>query len=79
VDPDGAASPGSSTTGPLDLTSQVVVCPPSHCTSRGCSPIELRKHFFAVKGLQGCGIDMTLDEGTSFQVIHNQLELKCEE
>jgi hypothetical protein len=70
TDPDGAAASDSdsSVRGPLDLTSEVVVCPPSQCLSKGCSLLELRKHYFAVKGLQGCGIDMSLDEGTTFKV-----------
>jgi hypothetical protein len=70
TDPDGAAASDSdsSVRGPLDLTSEVVVCPPSQCLSKGCSLLELRKHYFAVKGLQGCGIDTAAAEGTKFTV-----------
>eukprot|EP00775_Hariotina_reticulata_P011535 gene11535-11678_t len=69
TDPDGAAGPDSSAVrSPLDLTSEVVVCPPSQCLTKGCSLLELRKHYFTVKGLQGCGIDTSAAEGTKFTV-----------
>lgn len=72
-DPDGsAAATGASFTGDgstsLDLTSNVMVCPPAKCLSRGCSPTEIRRHFFTAKGLQGCGIDTMAPEGTEFKV-----------
>lgn len=69
VDPDGVASDqGGNGSSALNLTTQVVVCPPDTCLSRGCSPVTLRRHFFVAKGLQGCGIDTMAPEGSQFQV-----------
>jgi hypothetical protein len=67
TDPDGLQQIGGSTSA-ADLTDRVVVCPPAACTSRGCSPVELRRHYFSAKGLQGCGIDTSRPEGTQFKV-----------
>lgn len=30
--------------------------------------MQLRRHLFSVKGLQGCGVDTMAAEGTQFQV-----------
>eukprot|EP00879_Flechtneria_rotunda_P033240 GHRR01036794.1.p1 GENE.GHRR01036794.1~~GHRR01036794.1.p1 ORF type:complete len:1082 (+),score=385.26 GHRR01036794.1:389-3247(+) len=72
TDPDGnvTAADGSTTamSGPLDLTSQVVVCPPAECLSMSCSPVELRQHYFTTKGLQDCGIATAAAEDQQFQV-----------
>lgn len=67
VDPDGMVQAPAGNNS-LDLTSQVVVCPPIKCLTSGCSPLELRRHTFAAKGLQGCGIDTSAPEGTQFKV-----------
>lgn len=68
-DPDGlAAAAGSNGSTALNLTSRVVVCPPTKCISSGCSPSELQRHYFVNKGLKGCGIDTTAPEGTEFKV-----------
>lgn len=82
VDPDGAAgdsagSASSTTTtaaASLNKTDEVVVCPPAQCLSKGCSPMELRRHYFSVKGLKGCGIDTSLPEGTQFKVIFSSMQ-----
>jgi zinc transporter 1/2/3 len=78
VDPDGASPASNEETDSTDSiisssqgvnkTAEVVVCPPEQCLSRGCSPVELRRHFFAVKGLKGCGIDTSMPEGSQFKV-----------
>jgi zinc transporter 1/2/3 len=78
VDPDGVSAASyedavggdvsSSTSSGANKTDEVVVCPPEQCLTRGCSPVELRRHFFAVKGLKGCGIDTSLPEGSQFKV-----------
>jgi hypothetical protein len=69
LDPDGVtADQGVNGSTVLNLTAQVVVCPPAACKTQGCSPIELRRHLFRAKGLQGCGIDMMAAEGTQFKV-----------
>lgn len=66
-DPDGAKDATGGNTS-IDLTAKVVVCPPAKCLTRGCSPMELQRHTLAVKGLQGCGIDLMAPEGTQFKV-----------
>lgn len=66
-DPDGAKDAASGNAS-VDLTAKVVVCPPAQCLARGCSPMELQRHTLAVKGLQGCGIDLMAPEGTQFKV-----------
>lgn len=43
-DPDGGANGGA-----LDITGQVVVCPPDACLAGLCSSQDLRKHYFSVK------------------------------
>jgi hypothetical protein len=65
-DPDGNIT--STGTSSLDLTAAVVVCPPAACLSIGCSPAVLRRHYFAAKGLAGCGIDTAAAVGTRFPV-----------
>lgn len=70
VDPDGLHPDDSSPAKPLNKTADIVVCPPANCLTRGCSPVELRRHYFVSKGLQGCGIDTTTAEGTQFKVGH---------
>jgi hypothetical protein len=65
-DPDGGGSPSDPVA--VDLSSQVVVCPPDNCISRGCSLQELRRHFFRTKGLRGCGIDTMAAVGARFEV-----------
>lgn len=70
IDSDGlpAGSTGSNGSTAFNLTDKVVVCPPAKCIQSGCSPAELQKHYFAAKGLKGCGIDTNAPEGTSFKV-----------
>lgn len=68
VDPDGLVTDGSLHAKPLDKTAEIVVCPPDSCLTRGCSPAELRRHYFNYKGLNGCGIDTDATEGTQYQV-----------
>jgi hypothetical protein len=65
-DPDGNTT--NSATSSLDLTAAVVVCPPAACLSIGCSPAVLRRHYFAAKGLAGCGIDTAAAVGTRFTI-----------
>jgi hypothetical protein len=75
MDPDGvsaaaadnASGASSSSTG-VNKTDEVVVCPPEQCLTRGCSPVELRRHFFTSKGLKGCGVDTSMPAGTQFKV-----------
>jgi len=62
-DPDGDMNHS-----PLNLTPQVVVCPPAECLSKGCSPSVLQSNFFDVKGLAGCGVDTWAKEGTQFTI-----------
>jgi hypothetical protein len=56
ADPDG----GPKAKDEVDLTGEVVVCPPAACLASGCSPEELKRHRFSQKvgslsgGLQ-CG------------------------
>jgi hypothetical protein len=45
LDPDG----GPKGKGEVDLTGELVVCPPAACLTVGCSPEELKRHRFAVK------------------------------
>jgi zinc transporter 1/2/3 len=66
-DPDGITA-SSGATSSLDLAAAVVVCPPAACLSIGCSPAVLRRHYFAAKGLAGCGIDTAAAVGTRFTV-----------
>ncbi len=74
--PDVPCEPGANATDPdggvggtaLDLTANVVVCPPSDCLLKGCSPDVLRSNYFSIKGLQGCGIDTMAAVGTQFAV-----------
>lgn len=70
MNPDGLQAPqaGSNGSTELNLTASLVVCPPLTCITSGCSPIELRRHLFSVKGLQGCGIDTMATEGAQFDV-----------
>ncbi|WIA22837.1 hypothetical protein OEZ85_001227 [Tetradesmus obliquus] len=42
--------------------------PESTCLSSGCSPAVLRRHYFAAKGLAGCGINTAAAVGTRFTV-----------
>ena len=72
VDPDGLVPANSTMPQPLNKTSEVVVCPPASCLSRGCSPTELRRNYFVTKGLAGCGIDTSAPEGTQYKV--NELQ-----
>jgi zinc transporter 1/2/3 len=67
VDPNGSTS-SSGATSSRDLTAAVVVCPPAVCLSSGCSAAVLRRHYVAVKGLAGCGIDTAAAVGTRFTV-----------
>lgn len=69
VDPDGllAADAVNGSTA-VNLTNNVVVCPPAKCVSSGCSPAELQRHYLTAKGLKGCGIDADAAEGTQFKV-----------
>ncbi len=62
-DPDGSSSSRA-----LNLTSQIVVCPPTDCLRKGCSPDVLRQNYFVVKGLQGCGINTMAAEGTKYLI-----------
>ena len=66
VDPDGGVQ--STVPVALDITKQVVVCPPMDCLKYGCSAKELRSHLFSVKGLKGCGIDTLAAEGTHYEI-----------
>lgn len=68
VDPDGLLSEDGIRTKPLDKTAEIVVCPPASCLARGCSPAELRRHYFSFKGLNGCGLDTDVAEGTEYKV-----------
>lgn len=71
MDPDGVvAAPGGNSNGStaLNMTAQVVVCPPAKCLNQGCSPLELQRHYMTAKGLQGCGINTNMPEGTQFKV-----------
>jgi hypothetical protein len=71
VDPDGGSITSSSSSGAasgLDLTAAVVVCPPAACITTGCSPVTLRRHYFAAKGLAGCGVDTAAAVGTRFTI-----------
>ena len=63
-DPDGGGDGKG-----LDISDDVVVCPPPACVQGGgCSPGELRRHHFGVKGLAGCAFDPMAAEGTVFPV-----------
>ncbi|EFJ49748.1 hypothetical protein VOLCADRAFT_89514 [Volvox carteri f. nagariensis] len=56
-------------TGTVDLTDRVVVCPPSSCLyGGGCSSDLLRRHTLASKGLAGCGINTLAPPGAVFNV-----------
>jgi zinc transporter 1/2/3 len=68
VDPDGSTTSSGGAASSLDLTAAVVVCPPAACITTGCSPIMLRRHYFANKGLAGCGINTAAAVGTRFTV-----------
>lgn len=71
MDPDGllaAVDSGGNGSTALNLTSRVVVCPPTRCITSGCSPQELQRHYLTSKGLQGCGIDTNAADGTQFKV-----------
>lgn len=48
IDPDGADA-RSAGGAAVNLTDSVVVCPPDSCLTLGCSPQDLRKHYFSVK------------------------------
>jgi hypothetical protein len=62
-DPDGGPDMAG-----MNLTEQVVVCPPADCLTQGCSANTLRAHRFNVKGLQGCAYDPMAPVGTQFVV-----------
>jgi hypothetical protein len=62
-DPDGGPDMAG-----LNLTEQVVVCPPADCLTQGCSANTLRAHRFNVKGLQGCCYDPMAPAGSQFVV-----------
>ena len=65
-DPDGGGTLASPEA--LEITKQIVVCPPERCLVYGCPPSELRRHRLLSKGLLGCGIDPFAPEGTQFYV-----------
>jgi hypothetical protein len=66
IDPDGAGD--MTIPMPLDISKQIVVCPPSNCVKFGCSAGQLRLHMFALTGLKGCGIDTLAPAGTRFVI-----------
>ncbi|GLC66107.1 hypothetical protein PLESTF_000385600 [Pleodorina starrii] len=63
-------------TGAVNLTDRVVVCPPSDClyrtagagSSGGCSSDLLRRHTLAAKGLAGCGLNTLAPPGAVFHI-----------
>ncbi|GLC36884.1 hypothetical protein PLESTM_000514400 [Pleodorina starrii] len=64
-------------TGAVNLTDRVVVCPPSDClyrtasagsSSGGCSSDLLRRHTLAAKGLAGCGLNTLAPVGAIFNI-----------
>jgi hypothetical protein len=63
MDPDGGKGGA-----PLNLTDQVVVCPPDECLKQGCSSSTLRAYRFSVIGLKSCTIDGSDHVGSEFVV-----------
>jgi hypothetical protein len=63
VDPDGGEGGG-----PLNLTDQVVACPPVECLTQGCPSSTLRAYRFSVIGLKSCTINGADHVGSQFVV-----------
>jgi hypothetical protein len=64
MDPDGGEG-GTA----LNLTDQVVACPPAEClTQQGCSSSTLRAYRFSVNGLKSCTINLSEFVGAQFVV-----------